>query len=567
MSADRGSLNFAWCRQLIAGFAAAGVRQAVISPGSRSTPLALALLRQGGMDCRVILDERSAAFFALGLAKASGQPAIVVATSGSAPANWLPAVVEASRAAVPLILLSADRPPELHQCGANQTIDQVDLFGHQVRARHALAPPEAGFDPAWLQRLAAQVVDQACWPLPGPVHVNQPLREPLLPGAEVPAPGPGPAPRRDRPPSRPAPETVAALAARLSGRPGAIVCGELPVRPDLAPAVTALAGKLACPILAEPLSGLRFGPHDRSRICCRYQGWLGHAAFGAAQRPDWVLRLGNFPVTRALQAFVAAPQATDHILVDPLPRWQDPANVVDRMVAADPAAVCAALNGQALAGAPPAWMAAFAAAEAAVAARPPPAAGEGGHLQAVLGALPDRCPVFVGNSLLIRELDAFSGAGARTIEFFANRGASGIDGNVSTALGIAAERGRVVALLGDLTCQHDLGGLAAAAGLDALIVVFNNGGGAIFAHLPQAGLPEFEQAWLAPQRIDFAAAARTFGLAYRVAATPDATASAVAAALETGGPSLLEIRLDRLAGLAERQAWALAMADLDLGRS
>ncbi len=164
---DTGTLNFLWSQTMIAGFVAAGVTHAVISPGSRSTPLAMAILRQSALSCTVAVDERSTAFFALGIAKASRRPVLLLATSGTAPANWLPAIIEASQAGVPLIALSADRPPELQNCGANQTIEQVGLFGAHVRGNHPLGAPHPEFDPAWLHHLAAHVVDQATWPHPG----------------------------------------------------------------------------------------------------------------------------------------------------------------------------------------------------------------------------------------------------------------------------------------------------------------------------------------------------------------------------------------------------------------
>lgn len=558
MSLDPGALNLAWCQRLVAGFVAAGVGDAVISPGSRSTPLALALLRAPGLRVRVVVDERAAAFFALGLAKAGGRPVVVVATSGSAPANWFPAVVEASQGRVPLILIAADRPPELQACGANQTIDQTRLFGSHVRASHALGVPEAGFDPAWLHRLAAQVVEESGWPLAGPVFLNQPLREPLLPAIDPPAPAALPPVAIDHGTTLPSPSTVAALAATLSRRPGAIVCGEMPPTPEFAPALAALAERLDCPVLAEPLSGVRFGPHDRSRLLVRYEGWLHNSAFTGRHRPAWVLRFGAFPVTRTLQAFAGSGESC--IAVDPAPGWRDPPHRVDRLLRADPAALCATLAAQPLVAAAPSWRQAFAAAdEAAQALLPSPAAGEAALLPALLAALPEACPLFVGNSMLVRDLDAFGGSGPQTRRCFGNRGVSGIDGNLSTALGIAAAAGRVVALVGDLTCQHDLGGLAAARGLDAVIVVCNNGGGGIFEYLPQAGLAEFERGWLTPQDIDFAAAAKTFGLGYGRPTTPAAVAAAVGAALAAGGPTLLEVPIDRQASVAQRQSWLAAI--------
>ncbi|HJW26460.1 MAG TPA: 2-succinyl-5-enolpyruvyl-6-hydroxy-3-cyclohexene-1-carboxylic-acid synthase [Rhodocyclaceae bacterium] len=552
---DNGSLNFLWSQALVGGFAAAGVHHAVISPGSRSTPLALALLRTPQIASHVVVDERSAAFFALGIAKASGRPALLLATSGSAPANWLPAVIEASRAAVPLILLSADRPPELQGCGANQTVDQIHLFGAHVRASHALGTPEPGFDPAYLYRLAARVGEQASWPLPGPVHVNLPFREPLLPAGD-PAPAPKLPPiRLERSRCLPADAAMAALAESLAGRRGIIVCGEADYPAGFAAGVAALAANLDCPILAEPLSNLRFGGHDRSRILCRYDGWLRNGEIAAGLRPDWVLRFGAFPVPRSLQGFSQAGERI--VLVDPLPQWNDPAHAVTDVVRADPLAVCEALCRQPLQAAPPDWMAAFRQAEAAAAAALP-ATGpgfEGTLIPALLATLPAGCQVFVGNSMLIRDLDTFGGGGERPLRFHGNRGVSGIDGNVSTALGIAAARGRVVALLGDLTCQHDLGGLAAARGLDAVLVVFNNGGGGIFGYLPQAGLPEFEQGWLTPQAVDFSAAAAAFGLGYARVADVPGLAGALGAALETGGPHVLEVTVDRDSSLTQHRAY------------
>lgn len=551
---DIGSLNFAWSQALVAGFVAAGVRHAVLSPGSRSTPLALALLRQPGLACHVVIDERSAAFFALGIAKASRQPVLLLATSGSAAANWLPAVIEASQSGIPLLLVAADRPPELHGCGANQTIDQLELFGRHVRARHALGAPHPEFDAAWLHRLAAQACEEASWPRPGPVHINQPFREPLLPAGEVPAPPALPPVTPARAALPPSLSAVAALAARISGRPGAVVCGEADYPPDFAAAVTALAARLDCPILAEPLSGLRFGPHDRSRILCRYEAWLRHPEF-KRRRPEWLLRFGAFPVTRALQEFAAGPAPT-LALVDALPRWSDPGHTVTDIVRADPAAFCEALLDAAPAAAAPGWRAAFAAADSAAQAATPDdtATWEGNLIPALLAALPADCPLFVGNSMAIRDMDAFSGTGPTPIAFFGNRGASGIDGNVSTALGIAAARGRVVALLGDLTCQHDVGGLAAAGGRNAVFVVINNGGGGIFEYLPPAGLPEFERGWLTPQRIDFAAAAAAFGLGYAAADNTPEFVAALGSALAAGRPSLLEVRVDRRASVARRMA-------------
>lgn len=561
---DTATVNFRWAQTLVGGLMAAGVTHAVLSPGSRSTPLALALLRQEGMTSHVIVDERCAAFFALGLAKATRYPVAVVATSGSAPANWLPAVIEADRAGVPLLLLSADRPTELQDCGANQTLPQAAMFAPYVRASHALAAPAAGHDTAWLSRLAAQAVEECRWPLAGPVHINQPFREPLVPAAPQAAPAPAPPAIAIAPPTLEAPAAaIRPLATLLASGPGAIVCGEADYPLGFADAVTALAARLNCPLLAEPLSGLRFGPHDQSRICCHYDGWLRNAAFVATHRPTWLLRFGAFPVTRSLQGFAAGANAI--ALVDPLPRWRDPAGSLTHLLRADPLAACNALLAEPLHHAPDNWLAGFQRAEeTARNALPATSTGEAAYLPSLLAALPADHPLFVGNSMVIRDLDAFGGKAEKPLPLFGNRGASGIDGNVSTALGIATAHGRVVAILGDLALQHDLGGLAQASGRNAVFVVFNNGGGGIFEHLPQAGLPEFTAGWLTPQNVDFAAAAATFGLAYGRTVNPKEFTAQFTAALSAGGPTLLEVVVDRRASVAYRQTWWRTMAEAEL---
>lgn len=534
---DTGTLNFSWSQAMVAGFVAAGASDAVISPGSRSTPLALAMLRQRRLRCHVAVDERSAAFFALGIAKATRRPVLVLATSGTAPANWLPAVIEAGQSGVPLLLISADRPPELQGCGANQTIDQIGLFGSHVRASHALGTPHDGFAPAYLHRLAARAYEQATWPHPGPVHINQPFHEPLLPlaetaGAEIPE-----AIRVAHPALQPVQEDIRDFANRISGRPGVIICGEMPGLRGDGKAIAALAERLDAPILAEPLSGLRYGDHDRSHLCVRYNHWLSNQAFADQHQPEWVLRFGAFPVTRNLQNYVGGIRLP-HAVVEPWPRWSDPAHRLTHLFRAEPSDVCTALLAESLVAAPGDWRQDFADQEAAAAK-----GADAGHITAMLEEIPDATPFFIGNSLAIRQMDSLSGSGEKPIHFYGNRGASGIDGNISTAMGIAVVHGNVVALLGDLTTQHDLGGLALAQGRNAVIVVVNNAGGGIFDHLPQSQLPEFDQGWRTPQQISFEHAALTFGLGFGRAESIDNFRSVLRAALAAGGPHLIELQM------------------------
>ena len=532
---DTGTLNYYWSQTLVAGLQAAGVTHAVISPGSRSTPLALALLRQSGLTCTTIIDERCAAFFALGIAKASQTPVIVLATSGSAPANWLPAVIEADQSGVPLILISADRPPELQASGANQTIDQSSLFRSQARATHLLAPPYPEFDPASLHHLASQAVGSACWPHPGPVHLNQPFREPLLPTQSTPVVRPQPAVATSRGTLIPNSKALVELLSSLRGGRGVIVCGELPASDGLtATAITRLATHLGCAILAEPLSNLRFGLQCRVDVCTRYLHWLPDDARAAPFAIDWVLRFGTYPVTRKLQNFLAGiPQ---QVWVDPWPRTSDPQRRLTRVIRATPIQFCNAV----LAETPP-WPENDLRSRCQQLDRADTTTGFW-PVNVLIDNAPAGSNLFIGNSLAIRQVDAASGSDVKLLHFFANRGASGIDGNLSTALGIARARGAVIALVGDLTCQHDIGALAAAGKLNAVIVVLNNGGGGIFDTLPQAALPEFETGWRTPQTLDFAHAAAAFGVAYQAAHNPQALISALKSALNSGGPQMIEVR-------------------------
>ena len=533
---DNGTLNYLWSQAMVAGFVAAGVKRAVISPGSRSTPLALAMLRQSSLLCDVTVDERSAAFFALGCAKAGRRPVLLLATSGTAPANWLPAVIEASQAGVPLILISADRPPELQGCGANQTVDQIKLFGAQVRASHVLGVPYEEFDPAYLQRLAARVCEQASWPHPGPVHLNQPFREPLLPEENLPLSAVPAAIEIRHPLLSPMPDDIQDICRAMAGRPGVIVCGQLPENADFSHAVSALAAQLDCPVLAEPLSNLRFGKHDLSHMAVRYNTWLADSTARAQVRPEWVLRFGAYPVTRNLQNYVAC--APVQIVVEPWPSWSDPAQRITHLLRADPAVFCAALGTALPQACPAGWQSAFSKYESEARSVEPVE-----HIAAILDPLPEEHAIFVGNSLAIRQLDTHSGSGKKILHLYGNRGASGIDGNVSTAMGIAAEHGQVVALLGDLTTQHDIGGLALAQGRDVVIVTVNNAGGGIFDLLPQAALPEFEKGWRTPQQINFEHAALCFGLSYARAENAEALRHALSAAIGQGGPHLIELML------------------------
>ncbi|PWB49875.1 MAG: 2-succinyl-5-enolpyruvyl-6-hydroxy-3-cyclohexene-1-carboxylic-acid synthase [Nitrosomonadales bacterium] len=573
---EQASENLIWAGNLIHSLAAGGVIHAVISPGSRSTPLALACLQHSNLNTWVQVDERSAAFFALGLAKACRQPVILVCTSGSAPANWYPAVIEADMGMVPLVLLSADRPAELRDCGANQSINQTHLFGGHVRAFHELPAADARPEMLrYLRTLAARAADQCRWPLPGPVHVNVPLREPLVPAtsagrssdrhvglktdqqAESMAPAMVSHPRLSLPGAE-----ADTLAHALAGGKGLIVCGWGAHDPDFPEAVVALARKLACPLLADPLSGLRFGSHELDSVLCRYDAFLRRSSMQENLRPDWVLRFGAMPVSKILQQFLSAQSGIPHIVADAHGRWPDPLHQATRLVRADPAVLCRQLTAGIASAAPSSWLAAFQSEEQRAAGPSQENAPlEAAVVRAVVDLLPDGGTLFSGNSMAIRDLDAFSGSGAKSFQIIGNRGASGIDGNVSTALGLAAGSQRpVVALLGDLAFYHDMNGLLAARGLDVVLVVLNNGGGGIFEYLPQARLADFERAWLTPLGVDFSHAARMYGLGYQRVSAAAGFRAALAAAL-AGGAHLIEVMVDRDLSVARHRAYWTAQAE------
>ncbi|MQY50347.1 2-succinyl-5-enolpyruvyl-6-hydroxy-3-cyclohexene-1-carboxylic-acid synthase [Rhodocyclus gracilis] len=615
-ASDTGLVNLHWAQTLADGLAAAGLRDVVLSPGSRSTPLALAFLRHADLACTVVIDERSAAFFALGRAKASQRPVALLCTSGSAPANWHPAVVEAAQGNTPLVLLSADRPTELHGWGANQTTAQTRLFADHVRAAYALDAPTAGFSVAWLLRLAHRLMRESLSPRPGPVHVNIAFREPLLP-SPLPT---GAPPRPANPPTLPAalaanavvdhtaaPETfgrlepidrphpreqpgqfdqlaqldpIDRLAAKLSGRRGIIVCGGGMAPAGLAEAVTALAAALDCPIIAEPLSNLRFGRHDRRRVCVRQESVLRSADGAHSERPDWIIRLGDFPVARRLQEWLAALAPETHVVIAAPGLWIDPHHAASDYLHGDATALCRALTVRIQSPAPAHWCAAFIDANARIdralerlTEQERVTNGglwEGLLVPEILDRLPDGFQVFCGASMAVRDLDSFSGGGEKTLQFFANRGVSGIDGNISTAAGLAVER-PTLALIGDLTAIHDLGGLAQAKGKPLIVVVINNGGGGIFEYLPAHALPEFERGWLTPEPVNFAHAAATWGIAFRRAETLAEFRHAFNAALTpelsttpnapaTLAPCLIEVVIDRQFSVERHRHWWQSLA-------
>jgi 2-succinyl-5-enolpyruvyl-6-hydroxy-3-cyclohexene-1-carboxylate synthase len=546
MTCGDAETTFRWAWALLDGLVGAGVRRAVISPGSRSTPLTLAALRHPGLTTHMVLDERSAAFFALGLVKAEAAPVAVIATSGSAVANWFPAVTEANMGRWPLILLSADRPPELQDCGANQTMDQIGLFGSHVRAFHHLPPAET--ETGWLGGLAARAVAAGQGPLPGPVHLNIPLREPLVPPAALP---PARTMSRSVTPLasqlRPTADAVAAIQSLLSSGQGAILCGSDDLGVGFHEAVMTLGECRRVPVFADILSGVRGGAASGGTV-------LAHPDQVARTAPaaDWVLRFGGAPISRAMTDWLGRCGGRPQVVVSAHPRPADPVGVASHVIHADPATLCRML-AEPMATAP-GWRETFLELDRqaewkAAAACADDIAFEGTLLRRLLSGLPPETALFLGNSLTVRAAEWFAGRLPHRLRLFGNRGVSGIDGNLSTAFGLAAGCGSAVAVVGDLALQHDLTALALGREHRLVVVVLDNGGGGIFDHLPQAGLPEYRQAWLMPQGLSIPAAAQAFGLDYVRAGEIGTALGAIRAALDHAGSSVVHLPIDRTVSL------------------
>jgi 2-succinyl-5-enolpyruvyl-6-hydroxy-3-cyclohexene-1-carboxylate synthase len=477
-----------------------GMRHAVTSPGSRNAPLALTLAAQEGIEAVSVIDERSAGFVALGMAKASGRPVAVTCTSGTAAANLHPAVVEAHEARVPLIVLTADRPPELREVGAGQAIDQIKLYGTAAKWFVEVGTHDPSRETAIHHRaLACRAWWTAASGRPGPVHLNFPLREPLAPAPDESLDPADWAGRTDGRPwtevrehaSAPHSDDVHEVASRIAGEPrGIIVCG--PGHEDVTEAASRLARAAGWPILAEPTSGLRCGDHDRSSVIAHYDVLLRIEEFAAEHRPGLIIRVGDMPTSKRLRAYVAE---SSQIVVDPHGAWHEPTRSAELVLhaAAEPAlaAIAAAVAMRAGRPAGEEWLASWRRGDAVVeeAVRQAPDDFEGKVLAGLEPELPEEAVVWVSSSMPIRDVEAYFPQSPKRLRFLANRGASGIDGVVSSALGaaIATELPAYV-LIGDLALQHDAGGLFAArrAGVPLEIVCINNGGGGIFDFLPVA---------------------------------------------------------------------------------
>ncbi len=559
---DRTNRNTALASAFAEELARCGLRRAVLSPGSRSTPLALALWREPQIETTVIVDERSAAFFALGAAQASGAPVAILCTSGSAAANFHPAICEADHSAVPLIALTADRPPELRGIGAGQAIDQLKLYGSSVRWFCEVGTHEADDDGLLHYRSTACRAFAAARgdSRPGPVHLNFPFREPLAPlpqDGAVTATDPLALNGRDSRPliavtpidMEPSQFLLDEVAKHIAEADIGVIVAGRQLDPDLREPVAHLARVAGFPILAEPTSQLRCGPHDRSYVVTAYDLLLRDERFRETASPDLILRFGEMPTSKPLRSWLAESGA-DQIVVDPLGGWNEPSRKAAALLRADPTELAAGWAARLGEERPPPamWLESERAARAAILAELGKAEEltEPGLQLALGGAYSDGELVYAASSMPVRDQEAFLPSTETDTTFLCNRGTNGIDGLISSGIGAAHATGRPTTIVtGDLGLLHDLGGLAALREVSTpvRIIVIDNDGGGIFHFLPQQDAlasEEFEALLGTPRGVDLGKAAALFDLPHRRLDSLGELPEALAA-----GTGLIEVKTDR----------------------
>jgi 2-succinyl-5-enolpyruvyl-6-hydroxy-3-cyclohexene-1-carboxylate synthase len=591
-----------------------GLQHAVICPGSRSTPLALTFAATPAIRCWMHVDERSAAFFALGLAKRLNQPVALLCTSGTAAANFLPAIVEAHLTHVPLLVLTSDRPPELRDCGAPQAIDQNRLYGTHAKWFVEAALPEVSNEALrYIRTIACRAFAQALAVPAGPVHLNMPFREPLTsaPIAGQPLP---PVHEREslawqgRPDNLPythvseaemfpAPTPViATLAAQIASTPRGLMIIGPQTDSELAEPLLQLAREAGYPILADPLSQLRDMANVDNAVLCSYDAFLRDERFCIQYKPQLILRFGAMPVAKPVLLYAKRYATTcAQIVIDGQGGWDEPTQLASQVIHADPATFCQQL-GEALgeleqtqqvceerATWAEAWRKADRVTRQALTAAIAdfPELFEGRVFTELAELLPTGALLYAGNSMPIRDMDTLFWP-QQLLTCLGNRGANGIDGVVSSALGASAAgvfmepgtQGPAVLVIGDLSFFHDLNGLLAARlhGLNLVIVLVNNNGGGIFSFLPQATYPEhFEQLFGTPTGLDFRPVVEMYGGTFQRISNWEGFRSALQAGLAEGGLRVIEVPTERASNVTmHRQLWravarALQQADLLVG--
>lgn len=535
-----------------------GLEHIVISPGSRSTPLAVLAKHHPRIKEWILTDERSAAYFALGIAKKSGKPAALICTSGTAAANYYPAIVEASLGRVPLLVLTADRPHELRGVGAPQAIDQVHLYGSYVKDFQEMALPEASSSMLnYVRNRAARVVRLTQQGNPGPVHVNFPFREPLMPNVQLEYLwGESEKPYNkywagEREISK---SSLEALAKTLNGNPnGLIVCGPQ-TDSKLASAIVHLAEALHVPVLADPLSQLRTGDHSKSHVIATYDALFRDKKVRKTLKPDYVLRFGAMPISKSYRFFIEENEDAQQFVVEHGEEVREPTNHHSQYIFSDSIRFCKALIPLIKKSKSEAdWLKQWKVMDETIInilKQTDDVLTEGETVRIVSEDIKSNQALFTGNSMPVRDLDTFLFPSEKTFNTFGNRGASGIDGITSSAIGVAAVTGEQVTLIiGDLSFYHDLNGLLAAKHyhLPIRIILLNNNGGGIFSFLPQAKeATEFEALFGTPLDIDFEKVVMMYGGTFTTITTKQDLNSVLKDTNGKSGIHVIEIKTDRI---------------------
>ncbi|MEH6995317.1 2-succinyl-5-enolpyruvyl-6-hydroxy-3-cyclohexene-1-carboxylic-acid synthase [Neobacillus drentensis] len=553
-----------------------GIKDVVVSPGSRSTPMAMVMAEHPELNIHIHVDERSAAFFALGIAKATNKPVAILCTSGTAAANYFPAIIEARYSRVPLLVLTADRPHELREVGAPQAIDQIHLYGQHVKWFADMALPETSNELIRYARTvgarAAAIASQAP---AGPVHLNFPFREPLIPKLDEEI-----FELKERPMGyvqvRNGELTIREdefreISQKLKGYDkGIIVCGDIADN-QFAQAVTELSAALKFPVLADPLSQLRSGLHPLENIVEAYDTFLRNEDAKEYLKPDVILRFGAMPVSKALTIFLKENHQAEQFVIDGAGGWRDPATLSTEMIFCDESIFCEQLSGlteiKESTEFLEKWREINELTKANMALiKDTQMLSEGRLFYQIAEMLPEEATLFVGNSMPIRDLDSFFLNNHKSIKVMANRGANGIDGTVSTALGAALYSQPLYLVLGDLTFFHDLNGLIAAKlyGIDIRIIVVNNNGGGIFSFLPQSQHPKnFELLFGTPLNLEFEHAVRMFNGNYTKVKDWDHFRGLMKQSSDVKGLNVYEVVTNRDSNLTQhRDFWRIVSQEI-----
>lgn len=534
-----------------------GVKDIVISPGSRSTPLAMLAVEHKSVRDWILVDERSASYFALGLAKQTNRPVALICTSGTAAANYYPAVIEAAHGRVPLIVLTADRPHELRDVGAPQAMNQLNLYGDFVKQFYEMSLPEATDSMLnYVRNRAVRAVFYALEGNPGPVQLNFPIREPLTPDLTL-ANLFGQPDNSQQKPSvgkrvLEATEIDAFIKTMENKKRPVIVCGPQTDK-QLSEAIINLSEKLNIPIIADPLSQIRSTKRNQERIIDASDAFLKSKTIRETLSPDMIIRFGAMPISKSYLFYINEHKEIPHYVIEPSDDVREPTNQQANYLIADEALFIKSLLEKSITVNTMEWTKQWISynklARKELTINNKDSLTEGGAIQALLKALPNESELFIGNSMAVRDLDTFYEVSEKEIYIYGNRGVSGIDGVVSTALGIAARSDkRVTLVIGDLSFYHDLNGLLAAKhyDIDLTILLVNNDGGGIFSFLPQAkeGI-HFEKLFGTPLGIDFSHSVLMYGGEYTLAKNPSHLKEVLTSSYQKSGLKVIEVQTNR----------------------